>query len=216
MKKILIILSATLLLFACGSMRTVDMNVLQVGMTKSQVRTLIGDPERILFAGAADGGYEEVVQYRTYRGELYAVTYYNDHLESYEFIRDDAYPPVTTPPTYYPTPRPPVQISPGRPPVNGGGNRPGGNQTNPGTGSNRPGSGSNLPGSGSNRPGSGSNETERPRPGASETRPITKPAPTTGASRPAYGSDTPTRSTDTSTSSDDAKKPEARNPRSTR
>ncbi|WP_163264903.1 hypothetical protein [Dysgonomonas sp. 216] len=169
MKKIIVILIISVFIFACSSMRTVDMGKLRIGMTRTEVQNLIGIPDRVLHAGASDGGYEEVLQYTTYQGEIYAVTFWNDHLESYSFL-DQTYPVggvTPVPPVYYPTPRPPANPTP-RPPAN---EKPSTRPPTNGSGS-RPGAGN-----------SGSGSTGRPtiRPSEPEAKPTTRPAQNSGS-----------------------------------
>jgi len=204
MKKIVSLLLISILFVACGAIKTVEMSRLQIGMSKAQVQELIGYPERVLYAGASEGGYEEVVEYRTYRDELYAVTYWNDHLESYEFIRDTYVPPVTVTPPVYPTPRPPVYPSPTprppvkptpippRPPITNPGPGTGGGNEGSNGGSNRPKPGDGNNGGGSNRPkpgdgnnGSTTQPTTRPSTGETTARPIERSTSNQTTSRPA-------------------------------
>jgi hypothetical protein len=88
MKKSVWLLSISLLLSACGLMKSVDMSRLQMGMSKAQVSSMFGQPDRVLYAGASNGQYEEVLQYTTSR-KIYALTFINDQLESYGFISEE-------------------------------------------------------------------------------------------------------------------------------
>lgn len=151
------------------------MSSLQMGMSKNQVRGIFGAPDRVLFAGVADGGYEEVLQYRTYNNELYALTFFNDRLESYGFITEDV-PPVSgvRPPIAHP-------IYPPRPPITSP-NRPGsGNQTRPPVTNERPSTGTGRPGSSS---GTSQPETSRPGNSGSTTRPETSRPENSNTTRP--------------------------------
>jgi hypothetical protein len=99
--------------------KSLDVNSLQLGMTKAQVSSMFGKPDRILYAGRSDKGYEEVLQYRTSLYELYALTFFDDQLESYEFLVEEIpagsqiRPPVTHP--VYPLPPPAQQPGNNRP-----------------------------------------------------------------------------------------------------
>ena len=186
--KLVILLFVPFLFFACGAFKTVDMNKLTIGMSKDEVRSVIGDPDRVLFAGAVDDGYEEVVQYRTVNNEIYAVTYWNNRLESYEFLHEEPNYPPGNAVAPGPAPRPPYQPNP-RPPANrpGTGNdrpgnghnpgRPGGNETRPGDNNNgRPNGNTSRPGTSENKPGQNNNGRPSTRPGNDkETKPATRP-----------------------------------------
>lgn len=186
MKKIIFLFIISLLLVACGSYKTVDLGKLTTGMSKAEVEYRIGPPERVLAVNDKREGFQEVLQYRTNRDEIYALEFWNDYLVGYEFLYDDVtYIPALAPPVVYPPRGRPIYIindsRPGRPnpPARP---QPSPNEPRPGTP--RPGSsGSNSSGSRpSTRPESG-NSRPSTRPGTStgsgttgSTRPTTRPA----------------------------------------
>ncbi|MCD8176445.1 MAG: hypothetical protein LUE98_03045 [Tannerellaceae bacterium] len=154
-------------LVACGSYRSLDLNRLTTGMTKAEVEKLAGLPDRILAVNETSNGYQEVLEYRTSRGDIYALEFWNDYLTGYEYLYED----VQYVPSVYPTVFPPY----GRPlyVYPGGVYRPNYNRPNY---NNRP--NNNLPGNNNNRPGNvnrpdnnnnNSNNTNRP----SSSRPTT-------------------------------------------
>ncbi len=105
MKKIVYIFLVGFLFTACASYRTLDLSKLTTGMTKAQVIERAGSPERILAVNDTDDGYQEVLQYTTSRGEIYALEFWDDYLTGYEYLQDDvryyipaAYPPAVLPP----------------------------------------------------------------------------------------------------------------------
>ncbi|MCC8142699.1 MAG: hypothetical protein LIO97_01385 [Tannerellaceae bacterium] len=138
MKKLTYIFLIGFLFTACASYRTLDLSKLTTGMTKAQVIERAGSPERILAVNDTDNGYQEVLQYTTGRGEIYALEFWGDYLTGYEYLQDDvryyvpaAYPPAVLPPygrpvviihnTYRPETNRPPQYQ--RPPATN--NRPG-------------------------------------------------------------------------------------------
>jgi hypothetical protein len=92
--------------------KSLNVNSLQLGMTKAQVSSMFGKPDKVLYVGRSDKGYEEVLQYRTSSNESYALTFFDDQLESYEFLVEEI--PVGSqmrPPVIHPVypPSPPAQ-----------------------------------------------------------------------------------------------------------
>jgi hypothetical protein len=174
MKKIIFHLSLLSVLFAicitgCVSTQNVNIGKLSFGMSKSQVRSLIGPPERILSTRQLSGGYQEILQYRTPLDEVYALEFINNYLVGYEFLYDDIIyippPPSIRPPFgqpifphYRPNRpiRPPTYYPPARPP-----------ETRPPTRPERP----------STRPERPSPEVRPPTTPVEETRPETRPEP---------------------------------------
>lgn len=221
MKKIIILFLVAVIVTSCGVYQTVDINRLTTGMTKAQVVNMFGSPQRVLAANQTRDGYQEVLEYRTYRDEIYALIFWDDYLTGYEFLYDDiTYVPAPAPPIMFPprgrplppiyynpgTPAPPRPNPPGRPqpappserperptqPTQPGRPQPAPPSENPG----RP--GNNSPGN-NTKPATPPSENPRPstRPTEStqpSTRPTTRPAETT---RPSSGSQS-TRSTGSS------------------
>lgn len=153
-------------LVACGSYRSLDLNRLTTGMTKAEVEKLAGLPDRILAVNETSNGYQEVLEYRTSRGDIYALEFWNDYLTGYEYLYED----VQYVPSVYPTVFPPY----GRPlyVYPGGVYRPNYNRPNY---NNRPGNNNNRPGN-VNRPDNNNNNSNNTnRPGSS--RPTTTREP---------------------------------------
>ncbi|MCD7916110.1 MAG: outer membrane protein assembly factor BamE [Tannerellaceae bacterium] len=184
MKKIVCLFITVILLTACGTRRSLDIDRLRTGMTKAQVEYIAGSPDRLLAVRETDEGYQEVLGYLTSGGEMYALEFWNDYLTGYEYLYDEVqyYPspyPALFPPygrpiyIYARDPRPPYY----RPNYN---NR--FNYNNPNNNYNRP--GTTNPPANTNRPGT----TTRP-PGNSNTSPDTRPSVTPDTNR------TPDRST---------------------
>ncbi|NDV93800.1 hypothetical protein D0T84_02565 [Dysgonomonas sp. 521] len=176
MKKLILIGIISVIFFSCGTYNTLDLNRLTTGMTKEQVIYAVGEPQRVLAVNRTQDGYQEVLEYRSARNEVYALEFWNDYLVGYEFLYDDIDYIAPAPPVILPDYGRPIYV--GRP-----GNRP--NRPNRPDNSNRPGS-SNRPGNSNNsssgrpdrpsesgRPGSSSSSSVRP---SNNTRPTTKPA----------------------------------------
>ena len=103
MKKIIITITATFLFFSCGIFKTVDLEKLTVGMSKEEVVTQIGPPLRVLSVNQTDNGYQEILEYKTYRREVYALEFWNDYLTGFEFLYEDVvYTPAPAPPAVLP------------------------------------------------------------------------------------------------------------------
>ncbi|MDL2223676.1 hypothetical protein LJB98_06260, partial [Bacteroidales bacterium OttesenSCG-928-M11] len=130
MKKILFILVAIVLLQGCvtSGYRTYDIKDLRVGMTRYEVENLIGPAERVLSIRWTNLGYEEILQYRNYYNQLFALEYIEGILVGADYIYDGGwYPMYNTRPDYgrpvfpshyspnRPAPAPPAHITPSRP-----------------------------------------------------------------------------------------------------
>lgn len=114
MKKILFFFLLLLILTACGSYKSLDLSKLTTGMTVDQVVAVMGPPDRILAANEKKEGYQEVLEYRTSRGEVYALEFWNNYLTGYEFLYDDVvYTPSLMPPPVWPAYGRPIYILPG-------------------------------------------------------------------------------------------------------
>lgn len=208
MKKGLFIVILSAIVMSCVSYRSLNLDRLTTGMTKAQVEAVAGAPDRILAVNQTEDGYQEVLEYRTSRDEIYALEFWDDYLTGYEYLYDDvSYVPSVTPPMYWPDYGRPIVIirpdenRPDRPGRPGQGNRP------PNSGTRPPGTGTRPPG---NRPGItppiGTIPPEqRPpsnRPGRPETRPTENVRPTT---RPATNTDASDSSGRTSNRSESRK-----------
>lgn len=150
---------------ACGSYRSLDFGRLTTGMTKAQVEYVAGPPSRILAVNQTREGYQEVLEYRTSRSEVYALEFYDDYLVGYEFLYDDIDYIAPAPPMILPDRGRPIVVRPG----NDRPDRP----SRPG----RPNE-SNRPGN-SNRPNSGREDLTRP---AEPSRTTNRTSNTEGAS----------------------------------
>ncbi|MCD7936245.1 MAG: hypothetical protein LUG98_05235 [Tannerellaceae bacterium] len=104
MKQVFCLLILSVFLFSCGTSRSLDLNRLTTGMSKAEVERVAGLPDRILAVNESHDGYQEVLEYRTSRGEIYALEFWDDYLTGYEYLYEDVqyvpslYPPVTFPP----------------------------------------------------------------------------------------------------------------------
>lgn len=136
MKRILFLLTITLILTSCGTYRSLNLNDLSTGMSIAQVEAIAGSPYKVLATNDTYDGYQVVLAYRTYNDDIYALEFWDDYLVGYEYLYSDVqYVPAPAPPAYYPPVGRPVMIINNRP------NRPiyGPNQVYPGnSGSNRP------------------------------------------------------------------------------
>lgn len=114
MKKIVFFSTLILLLTACGARQALDLNKLTIGMTVDQVVATVGPPDRILAANNKKEGYQEVLEYRTSRDEVYALEFWDNYLTGYEFLYDDvSYTPSLMPPVVWPIYGRPIYIYPG-------------------------------------------------------------------------------------------------------
>lgn len=202
MKKIVLIMLTPLLFLACSSYQSLDLSRLTTGMTKAEVISQVGRPNRVLAVNDTRNGYQEVLEYRTGRDEIYALEFWNDFLTGYEFLYDDyTYVPPVAPPFWYPDyyGRPivvyPPSYYPNRP------NRPG--QTNRPGYPNRP-SEPSLP----SRP-----ETNRPTRPTPPTRPETERPNRQDLTRPTPGVGTNTNTNTGTGSSGTTTRPINREPR---
>ena len=103
MKKAICFFSLFLILWGCGSYRQqFDIRSLTVGMSKAEVNSLVGSPERYLSISRTPYGYEEILQYRNVYNEIYALEFVNDYLVAANYIYDgmyySMYPPANRPP----------------------------------------------------------------------------------------------------------------------
>jgi len=120
-------------------------------MSKAEVERVAGLPDRILAVNESRDGYQEVLEYRTSRGEIYALEFWDDYLTGYEYLYEDVqYVPSLYPPVVYPPYGRPLYAYPGgvyRPGYRPGYNTNSGYQTRPPAG-NRPGNNNNNNNSG--------------------------------------------------------------------
>lgn len=176
MKKGLFMVILSAILVSCGSYKSLNLNRLTTGMTKAQVEAAAGLPERILAVNQTKDGYQEVLEYRTSRNEIYALEFWDDYLTGYEYLYDDVtYVAPIAPPMYIPDYGRPIIIirpdenRPNRPNRPGQGNRPPGGTRPP---SQRP---------PSDRPTTRPTENVRPSTRPTEnTRPATRPSTDSG------------------------------------
>lgn len=155
MKKIIFAMIVAVVLTACGTYRSLDLNKLTTGMTKEQVETVVGKPDRVLAVNNKKEGFQEVLEYRTSADEVYALEFWNDYLTGYEFLYEDVnYVASVAPPTMWPPYGRPIYIIPGNRP-----NKP--NRPTPPTRPeiNRPNMTKPTPGLRPSRPASSSGET---------------------------------------------------------
>lgn len=113
MKKLISVVLVSILFVSCGAYRSFDLNRLTTGMTKEQVISAVGEPQRILAVNNTKDGYQEVLEYRTSRDEVYALEFWNDYLTGYEFLYDDVQYVAPAPPLILPDYGRPVYV--GRP-----------------------------------------------------------------------------------------------------
>jgi len=117
MKKVIFAVIMAVVFTACGTYKSLDLNKLTTGMTKEQVETVIGKPDRILAVNDKKEGFQEVLEYRTSRDEVYALEFWNDYLTGYEFLYDDVnYTASVAPPAMWPSYGRPIYIIPGNRP----------------------------------------------------------------------------------------------------
>jgi len=95
MKKIICFFALSLILWGCvSSQQQYDIRNLTVGMSKNEVRSLIGPPERYLSFSRTPYGYEEILQYRNIYNEPYALEFINGYLAAANYIYNDMYYPM--------------------------------------------------------------------------------------------------------------------------
>ncbi|WP_051697635.1 hypothetical protein [Prevotella sp. 10(H)] len=112
MKKIILATIISLFFFvSCATYKSLDLGKLTTGMTKAEVESAIGRPDRVLAVNDKKEGYQEVLEYRTSRDEVYALEFWNDYLTGYEFLYDDVnYVASVMPPTIFPPYGRPIYI----------------------------------------------------------------------------------------------------------
>ena len=162
MKRILFFVLIVFILSACASRRYFDLNQLTFGMTTEEVISMSGRPYRVLVARQTMDGYQEVLEYHTRYGEVYALEFWNNYLSGFEYLYDNVvYVAPVRPPMVFPHYGSPIVIihnnnRPGRP--NNQSNRP----NNRPTQSTRP-SQQNRP-TQTNKPSENSRPTQSTRP----------------------------------------------------
>lgn len=203
MKKIVLIIIISLMFVACGTYKSLDLGRLTTGMTKAEVEYAIGPPNRVLAVNNRQEGFQEVLEYRTSRNEVYALEFWNDYLTGYEFLYDDVnYTPAPLPPPSLPPYGGPIYIiddRPGRPEKPDRPGRPTPPETSRPT--TRPPANGNE---GSSRPNS-ERPTTRPPASGESSRPTTRP-PANGNE----GSSRPTTRPASGSSSDSGTRPSTR------
>jgi len=173
MKKFTITIAIVLLFSSCGTFKTVDLGKLTIGMTKEEVVYQIGQPRRVLAVNETSNGYQEVLEYKTYRSEVYALEFWNDYLSGFEFLYEDVvYTPPPAPPAIvpvygkplHPDYKPSKPLKPSKPSKPNPPNKP--SKPNQPNRPERPGTNNQQ-----ERPNSNNNRTERPNnSGQSSTR----------------------------------------------
>jgi len=152
MKKIIFILLISAFMISCAAYKSLDLNKLSTGMSKEQVETVMGQPDRILAINNKEEGLQEVLEYRTSGDDVYALEFWNDYLTGYEFLYEDVtYVPPMAPPVIWPDYGRPIYVIPG--------NRP--NRPNRPNKPNRP-----------NRPEIDRSDMTKPTPGVGPSRPV--------------------------------------------
>lgn len=117
-KYIFIALFAALLFSACGTMRVADVSNLSEGMSQSEVTRIMGNPIRILSSDYTQDGLVEVLEYRTYQNDVYAIEFWDGRLSRYDFMYEDRPSTIVVPSPVYPLPPPrprPDYVTPSRP-----------------------------------------------------------------------------------------------------
>ncbi|MDR0823643.1 MAG: hypothetical protein LBN74_01000 [Prevotella sp.] len=182
MKKVFVLIVITVLFISCGSYKSLNLDKLTTGMTKEEVIYRVGEPRRVLAVNNTSDGYQEVLEYRTSRNEVYALEFWNDYLTGYEFLYDDV---------EYIAPAPPAMLPDyGRPIIVGRPSRPS-RPTTP---------------SRTNRPTEPSRSTTPSRTNDSNrTNESGRPATNTTTARPTGDGRTSTRSTTTTTETEKEK-----------
>lgn len=172
---------------SCGMFKTLDLSKLRTGMTKEQVVQAVGDPSRILAVNNTQNGYQEVLEYRTPRNEVYALEFIDDYLVGYEFLYEDVEYIAPAPPMILPDYGRPIYIDrpsrPSRPETDRPGNSSSGRPSRPGEAT-RPGNSS------SGRPGTPNEPTRPERPSnerPSNERPAARPNESTRSSTSTSG-----------------------------
>lgn len=199
LKKLIYILVIIFFVSACKT-SSYSVNSLQLGMSKSEVDQMFGQPVRFVMMSDKDGDYVSAYEYRI-RSGLYELEFVNDRLSTVVLLSDNYSSPS---PVYYPTPQP-VYVYPAHP-----GNRPRYDQVRPRdpapSNSNSTGRGQGNTPQNSTRPtpnnsGRGSNtetRSETPRTSTTNTNGTTRDSAPT---RTSTNSDTRESTRDSSTNS---------------
>ena len=120
MKKLAFILFVLIFPVACGTLKIVTVDRIQMGMTRADVENIVGRPEKKLVASLTEHGYQEIIAYKI-GNDLYSLEFMNDKLIRYEFIREDVVfvprPPLPPPVVIYPDDPLPVRPRPVDPPA---------------------------------------------------------------------------------------------------
>jgi len=104
MKKIFILLLPLIFLIACGVLKTVTVERLQLGMNRSEVEDIFGGPQKVLIVGMTEYGRQEILAYKI-GNDIYVLEFMDDQLIRYEFLREDVvYVPPPPPPSHRPFP----------------------------------------------------------------------------------------------------------------
>lgn len=186
MKRIIFLLTIIFTLSACGTYRYTDqIDQLNAGMTKAEVAYILGRPERVLEVNYTRQGIQEILEYRDYYGDFYALEFWDNYLVNYQYLNNNTY--------YYIAPTRPAYIPPrGRPVIIVGDrpsrpNRPNNNRPNNRPESSRPNNNNNNSSRPTTtRPGTSTRPTESTRPDNSSnttTRPSTRPSTNTESDR---------------------------------
>ncbi len=116
MKRIIFAMMIAVVFASCVTYKSLDLNKLATGMTKEQVKDMMGEPDRVLAINDKEEGRQEVLEYRTSRDEVYALEFWNNYLTGYEFLYDDVtYVAPMAPPVIWPDYGRPIYIIPERP-----------------------------------------------------------------------------------------------------
>lgn len=113
MKKGLFLVILAAILVSCASNRSLNLNKLTTGMTKAQVEAISGPPNRVLAVNRTDDGFQEILEFRTSRGDSYALEFWDDYLTGFEFLQDNVVyvaPPMMRPMHMPPHGRPIIVI----------------------------------------------------------------------------------------------------------
>jgi len=97
---------------ACGIYKTITVDRLQLEMSRAEVESIFGRPEKVLIVGMTEQGRQEILAYKI-GNDIYTLEFMNDQLVRYEFLREDmVYVPHPLPP---PPTQPIVIVQPVRP-----------------------------------------------------------------------------------------------------
>jgi len=104
MKKIFILLLPLVFLMACGILKTVTVDRLQLGMNRADVENIFGLPQKILVVAMTEYGRQEILAYKI-GNDIYTLEFMDGQLIKYEFLREDAvFIPHPPPPSHRPFP----------------------------------------------------------------------------------------------------------------